>query len=152
MNKIITYVMIGLLCIALMGCSNGFAKKEYNATDKIAETQDRYAKENSVFNPVDHGYSLKMGAFDGRETLWEQTLDRDKDIELKIKLCLGEGTVKIVHIDEDEDVSTIMECTQNEGKAESVSKSVSLKKGYNRIKIVGYGCKEVDLKLPSPDF
>lgn len=62
------------MCTMLTECSNGFAQKEYNVIDKIAETEDRYAKENSVFNPIDGGYSLVEARFDGWETLWAKAL------------------------------------------------------------------------------
>ncbi len=55
------------------GCGNEFAKQEYNDDEKIVQITDRYAKSNSVFNPIEGGYSLTASQFDGRETLWEKT-------------------------------------------------------------------------------
>lgn len=152
MKKAGRYLVVLFMCFMLTGCSNGFAQKEYNAIDKIAETEDRYAKENFVFNPIDGGYSLVVAKFDGRETLWTKPLEDNKDTEIKIKLSLSEGTAKIVHLDEDGGVITIMECTGDNSTDGYILKTLSLKKGLNRIKIVGYGCRNIDLELLSPDF
>lgn len=138
--------------VILTGCSSAFAKKEYYDTNKIAAAEDRYSKENSVFNPIDNGYLLEVKKFDGRQTLWTKTLEDDEKINIKIKLSLSEGTVKIVHIDGDGHVTTIIECTPDECVEEYVMKTVSLKKVINRIKIIGYGCKNIDLELSSSDW
>lgn len=138
--------------VILTGCSSAFAKKEYYDTNKIAAAEDRYSKENSVFNPIDNGYLLEMKKFDGRQTLWTKTLEDDEKINIKIKLSLSEGTVKIVHVDGDGHVTAIIECTPDECVEEYVMKTVSLKKVINRIKIIGYGCKNIDLELSSSDW
>ncbi len=64
-----------ILCLTIIftGCGNEFAKQEYNDDEKIVQITDRYAKSNSVFNPIEGGYSLTASQFDGRETLWEKT-------------------------------------------------------------------------------
>ena len=93
-----------------------------------------------------------MKKFDGRQTLWTKTLEDDEKINIKIKLSLSEGTVKIVHVDGDGHVTTIIECTPDECVEEYVMKTVSLKKVINRIKIIGYGCKNIDLELSSSDW
>lgn len=152
MKRISRYFAVLFMCIILTGCSNGFAQKEYNAIDKIAEVKDRYATESYVFSPIDGGYSLVVARFDGRETLWTKTLEDNKDIEIEIKLSLSKGTAKVVHIDEDGGVITILECTEDNSADGYVTKTVSLKKGLNRIKIVGYGCRDIDLELLSSAF
>ena len=152
MRRYRTFLLLGLIVVLLTGCSNAFAKKEYYDTDKIVQTEDRYAKESSVFNQIDNGYSLKVKKFDGRQTLWTKTLENNKDIDIKIKLSLSEGTAKLVYVDEEGYVTTIIECTSDNCVDEEVVKTVSLKKGLNRIKIVGYECKNIDLELLSSDF
>ena len=152
MRRYRTFLLLGLIVVLLTGCSNAFAKKEYYDTDKIAQTEDRYAKESSVFKQIDNGYSLKVKKFDGRQTLWTKTLENNKDIDIKIKLSLSEGAAKLVYVDEEGYVTTIIECTSDNCVDEEVVKTVSLKKGLNRIKIVGHECKNIDLELLSSDF
>jgi len=149
MGRYKTFLLLGIIMVILTGCGNTFAKKEYYDTNKIAAAEDRYSKENSVFNPIDNGYSLEVKKFDGRQTLWTKTLEDDEEINIKIKLSLSEGTVKIVHVDGDGHVTTIIECTPDDCVEEDIVKTVSLKRGLNKIKIIGYGCKNIDLELLS---
>ena len=152
MSRYKTLLLLGLIFGILAGCSNAFAKQEYHDTDKIAETEDRYAKESSIFNPIDNGYLLEVKKFDGRQTLWTKTLEDNEDIDIEVKLSLSEGTAKIVHVDENGYVTTMIECTPDNCVEDYVVKTVSLKKGLNRIKIVGYECENIDLELVSSDF
>lgn len=153
MKKTLKYMMLlSLVCLLLCGCSNTFAKREYDNTKAISQQEDRYAKKMSVFNPVDGGYSLTAKEFDGRETMWSKNINEDKDIELKIQMNLSEGTAKVVHVDEDANVTTIIECTPENITNDYVIQTVSLKSGQNRIKVVGKGCRDLELELLSSDF
>ena len=49
-------------------------------------------------------------------------------------------------------VTTMIECTSDNCAYDYVVKTVSLKKGLNRVKVVGYECENIDLELLSPDF
>ena len=150
MKKIITSVLIcSLLCVAivLMGCGNGFAKQEYNDVEIIIQIEDRYAKENSVFNSIDGGYSLTVSKFDGRQTLWKKTLEENAEIEIQIDLNISSGNAKVVYIDSNNNITVLMECSQNNPNEQTVTKTISLTNGLNRLKIVGYDCKGIDLKI-----
>lgn len=140
-------LLVTVLCLFMTGCSNNFAENEYNSAEKIIEVEDHYAKESSVFNPIDGGYSLVVSKFDGRETLWEDTLEENQNAEIEISLVLTEGQAKIVHIDADGNVATLIECTPETSTDGYVTKTVSLTRGQNRLKIVGFDCKEIDLKM-----
>lgn len=51
-----------------------------------------------------------------------------------------------MHVDEAGNVITITECTPERCTDEILTKTVSLSSGVNRLKIVGFNCKDVDLK------
>lgn len=138
---------ISLLCLFLTACSNEFARREYDADEKIAQAGDRYAKQLSVFNPIDGGYSLTASKFDGRETLWTESVEEDQDIEIDVSFQLTNGKAKLVHVDSDGNVTTVIECLPETSTDGFVTKTVSLKSGKNRLKIVGYDCEDVDLKM-----
>lgn len=139
--------MIVLICLILTGCNNGFAEREYDSDDKISQMEDRYTKNVSVFNTIDGGFSLTVSGFDGRETLWSDIIEKNQDIEMEISFSLSEGRAKIVHIDEEGNVTTIIECLPETSTDGFVTETVSLKKGENRLKIVGYDCDDVELEV-----
>lgn len=145
--KKLKIVGISLLCLLLTACSNGFAKREYEANEKISQNADRYAKEVSVFNSIDGGYSLTVGKFNGRETLWTEILEDNQDIVIDFSFRLTKGQAKIVHIDSEDNVTTVIECTPETSTDGFVTKTVSLKRGKNRLKIVGYDCRNIDLMI-----
>ena len=146
MKKAVTILII-LLCMIMTGCSNEFAEMEYDSIDKISKTEDRYTKEVSIFNTIEGGYELTISKFDGRETLWSDTLDENENIEVDFSFTLSKGQAKVVHIDDDGNVTTVIECLPETSTDGFVTKTISLKSGLNRLKIVGYDCKDVELKM-----
>ena len=145
--KMVRMLSMILLCLLITACSNAFAKREYNSDEKISQTADRYAKEVSVGNSTNRQYSLTVGKFNGRETLWEETLEENQDVEIDISFSLSNGRGKIVHIDKDDNVTTVIECTPDTSTDGFVTKTLSLTSGQNRLKLVGYDCENIDLKI-----
>ncbi|MCI8475965.1 MAG: hypothetical protein HFE42_02815 [Clostridia bacterium] len=143
----ILFSLILCVTVSFTGCGNEFAKQEYNDDEKIVQIADRYAKNNSVFNPIEGGYSLTASQFDGRETLWEKKLEDNAEIEIQIDLNITSGNAKVVFIDSNNDITVLIERLQNDSNEQTATKTVSLINGLNRLKIVGYDCENIDLKL-----
>ena len=143
----ILFSLILCVTVSFTGCGNEFAKQEYNDDEKIVQIADRYAKNNSVFNPIEGGYSLTASQFDGRETLWEKALEDNAEIEIQIDLNITSGNAKVVFIDSNNDITVLIERLQNDSNEQTATKTVSLTNGLNRLKIVGYDCENIDLKL-----
>lgn len=146
MKKIISLLVISL-CLCMTGCGNEFAEQEYASDEKISQEMDRYAKVKSLFNAVDGGYVLTVSEFDGRETLWSDTLEESQTIEIEISFALSAGQAKLVHIDAEGNVTTVIECEPETSTDGFVTKEVELKQGENRLKIVGYDCEDVYLEM-----
>ena len=145
MLKKLRILCVSLFAICLIACSNTFAKEEYDSLEKLASQGDRYSKEGSVFNPVEGGYSFTVSKFDGRQTLHTWNLSEDKELSMEIICSLTDGTGKLVHVDADGNVTTLVEF--NEETSAAVIKTISLKQGRNDIKFVGYDCEKLDLKM-----
>lgn len=143
----ILFSLILCVTVSFTGCGNEFAKQEYNDDEKIVQIADRYAKSNSVFNPIEGGYSLTALQFDGRETLWEKKLEDNAEIEIQIDLNITSGNAKVVLIDNNNDITVLIERLQNNSNELTTTKIVSLTNELNRLKIVGYDCENIDLKL-----
>ena len=145
-------LLLGLLCLLITACSNAYARRDYDSDEKISQAGNRYSKVRSVFNSIDGGYSFTVSKFDGRETLWEKTLKEDRDIEIDISFRLSEGKAKIVHIDSEDNVTTVIECLPETSTDGFVTETVSLKSGKNRLRIVGYDCKDIELEMLSAEL
>ena len=146
MKKILCVLMV-LSCLFVEGCENEFAYREYNSSEKIAQEADRYAKVGSIFNPIEGGYSLTVSKFDGRETVWSGKVKESREIEIDFYFTLSAGQAKVVHVDAEGNVITIMECVPETVTDDVVTKKVILTSGENRLKIVGYDCEDVELKI-----
>lgn len=144
-------LVILLICVSLIftGCDTSFAKNEYNADASIAKIGDRYVETVASTNTTNDSCTFKASSFDGRETLWSGNVAEDKDVELQIQMTLSQGKAKLVAIDKDDHVTTIIECTPENDTEETVTKTVPLKSGRNRIKVVGYECKDIKVELMS---
>lgn len=145
--KKLKFLLIALLCLLVTACNNEFAKREYDSDEKISQKGDHYAKEISVFNTTNEGFSFTVSKFNGRETLWTKTVKEDQNIEIDISFRLSNGQAKIVHIDSEDNVTTVFECLPEISTDGFVTKTVALKSGKNRLKIVGYDCEDIDLKV-----
>ncbi len=139
--------LICLLCLLMTACGNEFAKREYDSDKKISQPEDHYAKESSVFKPIDGGYSLTVSKFNGRQTLWTETFEENQNLEINFSFRLSKGLAKIVHIDRNGNVATVIECSPDTSASGFVTKTVPIKSGQNRLKIVGYDCENIDLKM-----
>lgn len=138
-------IFVALFVIFLIGCSNTYAKEEYNSLEKLVSQGDRYSKAGSVFNPIEGGYSFTVSKFDGRQTLYTWNIPEDKELSMEIICSLTDGTGKLVHVDADGNATTLVECDEETSVA--VIKTILLKQGRNDIKFVGYDCKNLDLKM-----
>ena len=79
--------------------------------------------------------------------MWSKSYDSDRNILVSLKLTLESGTAKIVHIDSDNNVEVIAECDGGKINYDSVVYNILMSKGENRIKIVGYECKELNIDM-----
>lgn len=140
-------LLMMVLCMLMTGCSNKFAEEEYYSVEKMIKSQDRYTKVKSVFNQFDGGYSLTVSQFDGRQTLWTDVLEENQSVEIEFSLELTMGQAKIVHVDEEGNVTTLIECTPETSTEGYVTKTVSMPGGENKLKIVGFDCKDIVLEM-----
>lgn len=139
-------VLFIAFCLFMTACSNEFAAAEYDDVKKISQG-DRFAATMSVFSAVDGGYSFTASKFDGRDSLWTQEIEADQDLDIHFKLSLSNGQAKVVHVDGEGNVTTLVECTPDTSTEGFVTKTVSLSSGQNRLKIVGYDCEDVELTM-----
>lgn len=145
--KKVRLLTVFIICVMLIGCSNDFAERQYDSNAKIAESEDRYAKKNSIYNAIGNSADLTVEKFDGRQTIWSKEYSENQDVEIELTFTLDSGKAKLVHIDDDGNVSTIVECTSDSGIEQTTTYAVSMKDGRNRIKIVGYDCQDIDLTM-----
>lgn len=150
MKKI--FVITAALGLILTGCGNEFAQDEYNDSEKIVSSSDRYAKTKSVINTSDIGFTLDIDSFDGRETVWKYNAKSDSELGFSAYLELSGGSAKLVFVDAEKNITTVAEVPENQTGMDPVGvvlkeTTVNAKKGTNCFKLVGYGAKDVKAEL-----
>lgn len=79
--------------------------------------------------------------------MWEETVKDNRDIEVDIDFSLSKGQAKIVYIDSEDNIITLIECLPETSTDGFETKTLLLKSGKNRLKIVGYDCEDIALKM-----
>lgn len=148
--KKIAVLLIAAFCLLLSGCSNAFAREEYDNDGKIS-AGDRYAAVKLNTANTDSGCSLGAAKFDGWITVYTYSADEDAEITADIVLGLTKGRAKVVHIDDSGSVSTLAEFEAGQEEAATgigvQDKCFRLSEGGNIFKIAGYGCEYVVMEI-----
>ena len=140
-------VLIFLVCL-LAGFSFGRDNNDtYNDDAKIASSGDSSSTASSSVLVLGDDYK-QTAVITGTRTIWRYKTDHDVDITISYLLSVTEGgKAKLVLISPDDKVTILIENADNTVYDEMKTKTISLKKGLNRIKIVGYEKPKFELKL-----
>ncbi|MDE6415080.1 MAG: hypothetical protein K2K48_06660 [Anaeroplasmataceae bacterium] len=140
-------LILGIIILGISGCSTEFAKQEYDDAEKIVQMGDHCVESNSAFKSINDSHSFTASKFNGRKTLWKKSLAKNVDVEIQFEISISSGYAKIVHIDSDNNITVLVECSEDNSTKQSGTKIISFTSGLNRFKIVAYDCKDISLKL-----
>lgn len=166
MKKLLCILLCVIICAAFSGCEadlgcvtvgiriadsedDEYAKLEYDDNEKIA-ADDRYDDGDTYTNRNDGVFWGDYEEFLGRRTIVTLSYDEDKEITLRMSLRTDDGKAKIVLVDPELNVTTLLEyeCCDTSGQySKELNTSVKLKTGENLFKIVGYDCKNLRVRL-----
>ncbi|WPC44357.1 50S ribosomal protein L7ae [Clostridium sp. JS66] len=140
-----TLIAAVIMVISLfVGCSNDVADKVYDDNSKICKEYDTFGMDNSN-EKVEQGVYKANLKISGDTTIWEYKSDKDFDLKVPYNLSVKGGKGKIVLISPDDKVTTLAEKSSKADNGEKESMMLSIKKGNNRIKLVGY--KKADMNV-----
>ncbi|EJO5347113.1 50S ribosomal protein L7ae [Clostridium botulinum] len=145
-KKIISFIAMATITISLLvGCNNNM-DKIYNDNSKIANEYDTFGLDKSDETIESRIYKGKL-KLSGSGTIW--TYESSSDINLKVPYLLSvkSGKAKIVLIYPDNKVVNLVENTDKATMKENTSLTLPIKKGKNRIKLVGYKKADIDIEL-----
>jgi uncharacterized protein YxeA len=144
MALIVILVIVSGLFFQIM-FSNTTYDDIYDNNNKITSIADSYAYRNRIGKNKNNETNLSF-QLSGMETLWEIKSDNESSILVDYFSQIQKGKLKLVIIQPDDSVQTIFEGSGEE-KVE-----VLLKKGSNRIKVVGKNAKgEINFKILASD-
>lgn len=139
---IMTIIMISLL----IGCGDNFMDRVYNDDSKIANEYDTFSLDESD-ETIEEGVYKGKFKLSGSGTIWTYESDEDFDLQAPYILSVKSGKAKIVLISPDNTVVTLVENTAKSTVEGNTALTVPIKKGINRIKLVGYKKADIELEL-----
>lgn len=127
---------VGVLMMVISGCC--FVRmdkhaKEYYDDAKLKSEAGSYSYTERLGNIGRNEANLKFD-FSGNDVLWEMEVDRDCIMSGNYDIVISKGNFKIISVSSPAEITKVweMEVGDNYGNL-----SIPLKKGMNRIKIVG---------------
>lgn len=138
-----TTIMMISLCL---GCGNNTMNKIYNDNSKIANVSDTFGLDESTETIKSGIYKGKL-KLSGCGTIWTYQSSTDFDLKIPYTLSVNSGKAKIVLISPDNTVVNLVENTDEATIKGVTSLTAPIKKGNNRIKVVGYEKSDIDIEL-----
>lgn len=148
MKKLVVPMVLCFFIFNFIGCNSEDYNEIYSDDSKIASNNDDYFAVNLLSNDYSSSGEFAItGTMTGAETIWRYDADDDMDADVTYSLSISKGgKVKLVLISPDEEVSIIEEIEDTNVDIESMTKTISLKKGRNRMKVVAYDSAKFALK------
>jgi len=146
-KKRIVFIAITIMLISvLIGCGNNAMDKVYNDNSKIASVSDTFGLDESK-ETIESGIYKGRLKLSGSGTIWNYESSSDIDLKVPYILSVKSGKAKIVLISPDNTVINLVENTDKSTMKGTASLTVPIKKGNNRIKVVGYEKADIDIEL-----
>lgn len=145
--KKIAAVLLTASCLFLTGCSIAFAREEYDNTGVIASGDDKTVAFG--FDLTETAYNMvkwEASSYDGRATVWKVNTVDDYQQPVTVRLSASKGQAKLALVDSKGNVTTVAECGEDDKKV-VVETVLSMSAGDNLFKLVGYGCKDVEVQI-----
>lgn len=133
--KIITAA--GLSVFLLPGCVMNTGARVYDNDRALAGDANSYNLTNYSSAQSDNTVSGTAEKLEGMDTIWEFDADEAGEVNISYSLTVESGKAKLVCVDPDGTVTTLVECIAGEGSEQSASDSIQVEAGENRIRLVG---------------
>ena len=139
MRGLIKLFVISILILFLSltfifaGCSkvSSYQESIYSDESKIINEADSYSYLIRTGSTKDNISTVGFKTFNGMETIWTIDTEEEGTLTIEYNTVINQGKFKLVLIDSNNNVQTIVE-QDGSGTA-----SIELKKGKSRLKIVG---------------
>lgn len=154
MNRKKYIIVIAIVSMFLIGCSKNYMTSIYDNNEKISSDTNSFnldIKEQSI---EDQQFKGQIKKIEGMDTVWSYESEEDKLLDITYLINVTSGKLKLVLISPDNSVTNIIEQTEKSDMTNSATNNLDIKKGLNRIKIVGDKdtVADLDIKIIQGDF
>lgn len=154
MKKMILKLLICTIALILLGCSSNSAVSVYDDEAQISSETNSFNLDLVEQNIDNHNFVGTIDKFEGMDTIWTYESDKDTQIDMKYKIKVTSGKVKLVLISPDATTTTLVEITDSSDLNDYAINNLTIKKGENRIKMVaGKNTKlEFEISIEEGEF
>ena len=145
-KRIVILTMTIIMISLFTGCGNNAMNKIYYDNSKIAKVSDTFSLDESK-EIIESGIYKGKLRLSGSGTIWAYESSTDIDLQVPYTLSVNSGKAKIVLITPDNTVVDLVENTDKANIKGPTSITVPIKKGNNRIKVIGYKKADIDIEL-----
>lgn len=147
-------LILVIIMIVTTGCSKNYMTSIYNDNDRIISSTNSYNLDGVEQTISDKNIKGTVGKFEGMDTIWTYEADEDMELEITYLLNLTKGHVKLVLISPDNTFTDIIERSSQASVTDYATSTIQIKKGFNRIKMVGSkDCNvKFDITIPCGDL
>ncbi len=137
MKNYIILIMVILFTMTITGCSSvlNYQRSIFNEESKIIKSGDSHSYKDRIGSVREDEIDIKFSSFSGTDTIWKVLVEEDVDIVLDFKSVIDKGEFKVVLITPNDEIVNIINGTEERRQ------TILLKKGTNRIKLVGKEAK-----------
>lgn len=133
--KIITTA--GMTIMLMSGCALNTGARVYNDEKALAEDYSSYNLTNFSSSQSENTVSGLAEKLEGMDTIWKYDAEEMTEVKITYSLTVTSGKAKLVYVDSDGTVSTLLECSAGEDVGQSEAETLKVKEGENRIRLVG---------------
>lgn len=133
--KIITTA--GMTIMLVSGCALNTGARVYNDEKALAEDYSSYNLTNFSGSQSENTVSGLAEKLEGMDTIWKYDAEEMTEVKITYSLTVTSGKAKLVYVDPDGTVSTLLECSAGEDVGQSEAETLKVKEGENRIRLVG---------------
>ena len=137
MKKVWKIIAAGLSIMLLPGCALNTGARVYDDEKALAADYNSYNLINFSGSQSENTVSGSAERLEGVDTIWEFDAQEQAEVNIFCHLTVTSGKAKLVYVDPDGTVSTLLECSAGEDGGMSASETIEVKEGENRIRLVG---------------
>lgn len=123
------------------------AESVYENEEKLANPYSSYQMERFEQEIDETSISGTYEGLDGMVLLWTFDAPQDMALDVSYLLSVRGGQAKLVVIDPDDKISTLVEYSSQTITTKPVVETLSIKKGLNRIKLAGAEAADITFEV-----
>ncbi|WP_425448861.1 hypothetical protein [Dethiothermospora halolimnae] len=144
-KKIVSIVILIVVITLVIGC-NDETGKVYSDENEISAKYDTFSLDEDS-ETIEQGKYKGTFKLSGMGTIWKYQSDDDINLEVPYKFSVQKGKAKLVLISPDDTIVNLIEITNSSSEKKEKSLTLPIKKGLNRMKVVGHDKASIDMEI-----